>query len=167
MMDGGVVVWLTGLPASGKSTLAARVRSGLRRPSVVLDSDDMRTVFETESYGEDDRERFYRVLAKLAANLARQGLVVLVPATAHRHAYRERARELAPKFVEVWVRTSAEDCARRDTKGLYARARAGEIGALPGIGTSYEPPTDPELVAESGFDDAAVQAIVALVEEAR
>jgi len=167
MTEPGIVVWLTGLPASGKSTLAERVRARLHRPAVVLDSDVMRNVFEAESYAEVDRDRFYRVLAKLAATLADQGLVVLVPATAQLASYRARARELAPKFVEVWVRTPAAECARRDTKGLYARARAGELPTFPGIGSTYEPPAHPEVIAENGLDDAAATAIVGLVEQRR
>ena len=167
MTEPGIVVWITGLPASGKSTLAERVRARLHRPAVVLDSDVMRTVLESESYAEVDRDRFYRVLAKLAATVAAQGLIVLVPATAQQASYRERARELAPKFVEVWVRTPAAECARRDTKGLYARARAGEIPTFPGSGAQYEAPTHPEVIADSGFDDAAVATIVALVDQPR
>jgi adenylylsulfate kinase len=159
----GTVVWFTGLPASGKSTLAERVRDQLPRASVILDSDTMRDVLEAGSYAADDRDRFYRVLANLAANLAHQGLAVLVAATAQRRAYRELARAHAPSFVEVWVRTSADQCAQRDVKGLYARARAGQI-ALPGIAVAYEPPTNPDVVAEGGHDEAAARAILALVE---
>jgi len=162
MTGTGVVVWLTGLPASGKSTLAERVRARLARAAVVLDSDAMRELLEASSYAAEDRERFYRVLARLAAHLAHQGLVVLVAATAQRRAYRALARELAPRFVEVWVRTPAVECARRDVKGLYARAGAGEI-ALPGIGAPYEPPLQPDVTADGGLDDGAAAAIHALV----
>jgi len=159
----GTVVWFTGLPASGKSTLAARVRDRLRRASVMLDSDAMREVLEASSYAADDRDRFYRVLGNLAANLAHQGVVVLVAATAQRRAYRELARARAPRFVGVWVRASAEQCARRDVKRLYARASAGEI-ALPGVAVPYEPPSTPDVIAEGGHDEAAADAIRALVD---
>jgi len=159
----GTVVWFTGLPASGKSTLAERVRDRLRHAAVILDSDAMRDVLEASSYAADDRERFYRVLANLAANLAHQGIVVLVAATAQRRAFRALARAHAPHFVEVWVRTPADQCAQRDVKGLYARASAGEI-ALPGVAVPYEPPTHPDVVAEGGLDEAALGQILALVE---
>ena len=158
----GGVVWFTGLPASGKSTLAELVRARLGRPAIILDSDTMREVLEASSYAAEDRDQFSRVLARLAANLAHQGLVVLVAATAQRRAHRALARELAPRFVEVWVRTPAAECARRDVKGLYARAGAGEI-ALPGISTLYEPPLDPDVIAEGGLDKKAAAAIQALV----
>jgi adenylylsulfate kinase len=159
----GVVVWFTGLPASGKSTLAERVRARLGRPTLILDSDVMRGVLEADGYAPDDRDRFYRELAEIAAMLARQGLVVLVAATAQRRAYRAVARRLAPRFVEVWVRTPASACARQDVKGLYARAAAGQI-ALPGVAVPYEPPLAPDVTAGGGLDDAAAAAIAALIE---
>ena len=162
----GIVVWFTGLPASGKSTLAARVNALLRHPAVLLDSDEMRAILETSSYATSDRERFYRVLARLAATFAAQGLVVLVAATAHLRAHRDHARALAPTFVEVWVRTPAPTCAQRDQKGLYARAAAGEIVALPGAGVEYEAPSRPELTADGGHDELAAAAIVARIEGA-
>lgn len=160
----GTVVWITGLPASGKSTLAERVRARLGARSLILDSDALRIVLEADSYATTDRDRFYRVLANLAAALAHQGLVVLVAATAQRRAYRELARRAAPRYVEVWVRTPAAECAQRDVKGLYARAAAGELPALPGVGVPYEPPSSPDVTAEGGLDDAAAAAIQALVD---
>lgn len=156
----GIVVWLTGLPASGKSTLAARVNARLAHPAVILDSDELRTILEASSYATTDREHFYRVLARLAATLARQGLVVLVAATAQRRAHRDHARDLAPRFLEVFVSTPLEECARRDVKGLYAGAAAGEIAALPGVGVAYEPPQHPDIVSEGGHDERAVAAIL-------
>ncbi|MDB4957940.1 MAG: adenylylsulfate kinase [Myxococcales bacterium] len=160
----GTVVWLTGLPASGKSTLAERIRARLRRPAIVLDSDEMRLAFEAESYAAGDRDRFYRLLANVAAVLARQDLVVLVAATAPRRSHREHARAVAPKFVELWVRASVAEAAARDVKGLYARARAGEITLLPGAGVHYEEPSSPEIIAEGGLDEAAVVAVQNRVE---
>src|SRR5262245_34057334 len=101
----GVVVWFTGLPASGKSTLARAVRKALRaraQDAVLLDGDQVRaSLVPAPGYDEVGRGDFYESLARLAALLARQGLVVLVPATAHRAIFRQRARLLAPRFVEV------------------------------------------------------------------
>jgi adenylylsulfate kinase len=162
-MTEGVVVWLTGLPASGKTTLAERIRTRLRRPAVVLDSDVMRDVLGAHRYAPDERDEQYRVLADLAGVLARQSLVVLVAATAPRRDHRERARAAAPHFVEVWVATPLETAAQRDPKGLYARARAGDAPELPGVGVAYEPPTAPDVIATGGHDDAAVDKIVELV----
>ena len=166
MEDAGAVVWLTGLPGSGKSTLAERARGALRargRAVAVLDGDAVRAAVHPQA-GHDPgaRDDRYRTLAELAALLARQGLVVLVPATAHRRVWRERARSGAPRFVEVWVRTPLDECARRDPKGLYERARRGEIAEMPGFDVPYEPPPSPEVVADGGRDDLAVEAIVQL-----
>jgi len=161
----GVVVWLTGLPASGKSTLAERVREALvraGRPCAVLDSDEVRAALGERGYDPAARDAFYRTLGELAAMLAGQGLVVLVPATAHRRAHRTAARAAAPRFVEVWVRTPAAECERRDVKGLYARARAGDAPTLPGVGVAYEPPEAPDVVADGGLDEAAVRRVVEL-----
>ncbi|MBK7857849.1 MAG: adenylyl-sulfate kinase [Archangiaceae bacterium] len=150
----GAVLWFTGLPASGKSTLALEVQRALGRPAVLLDSDALRAaVFPDLGYGPAARDRFYRALAELAALLARQGHLVLVAATAHRRAYRAHARRLAPRFIEVFVDTAREECARRDPKGLY---RAGV--ALPGRGPKYEAPLHPEVRAEGGATPAAVRA---------
>jgi adenylylsulfate kinase len=158
----GSVVWITGLPASGKSTLAARVAASLRESgaaAVVLDGDEVREVFvPPHGYDAAGREAFYRTLAGLAALIARQGAIVLVPATAHLRRWRDQARERAPRFVEVHVATPVEECRRRDPKGLYARLGAG--GELPGAGADYEPPLHPEIVADGGDDADAVGAVL-------
>jgi adenylylsulfate kinase len=162
-MSPGAVVWFTGPPSSGKSTLARRVRARLARdgvPCVLLDGDEVRgALVPAPGYTPRARDGFYATLARLAALLARQGLVVLVPATAHRRAFRERARALAPRFVEVLVDVSAKECARRDAKGLYARARAGGAPDLPGAKLAYERPHAPEVVARGGRDARAVEEV--------
>jgi adenylylsulfate kinase len=156
----GIVVWLTGLPASGKSTLARAVAAQLApRAAVILDGDDVRAALHpSPGYDDESRAAFYETLAGVAALIARQGHVVLVPATAHRRAYRARARELAPRFLEVHVATPLAECRRRDPKGLYAHATPG----LPGAGTPFETPEAPDLVV-AGSDDAAVIADRVLV----
>ncbi|HWU86739.1 MAG TPA: adenylyl-sulfate kinase [Kofleriaceae bacterium] len=158
MGPAGVVVWLTGLPQSGKSTLARRVRDRIapRRSCVLLDSDEVRAAIGAERYGIGDREAFYRMLTGLAGLLAREGHVVLVAATAPRLAYRAAARAAAPRYLEVWVKTPLAVCEARDRKGLYTRARRGEAPDLPGVGAAYEPPPSPDVVADGGLDDAAV-----------
>jgi len=163
----GAVVWFTGLPSSGKSTLARAVQARLAnagRSVALLDSDELRDVLEAGSYGADERARFYRSLAGLAALLAGQGLVVLVAATATRRADRDRARTAVgalpgARFVEVWVATPLAACEARDPKGLYAQARRGEVSELPGIGVAFEAPEAPEVRAEGGHDAAAVAAV--------
>lgn len=146
----GVVAWLTGLPSSGKSTLAAKVAERLRArgaPCVILDGDEVRARLRpAPGYDDAGRDAFYATLAGLAGYLASQGAIVLVPATAHLRVFRDRARSLAPRFVEVFVDTPAEVCMARDAKGLYAAAaQQGNRGSLPGAGALYEPPPSPEL----------------------
>jgi adenylylsulfate kinase len=163
----GTVVWLTGLPSSGKSSLAERTRARLLQEGwycVLLDGDAVRAALVPEpGYLPPARADFYETLARLAALLAKQGLIVLVAATAHRRAFRDRARELAPRFMEVFVDTDITDCVARDTRGLYASARAGLTPEVPGVGVLYEAPRAPDVVASGGFDDAAVERLAQLI----
>ncbi len=166
-MTGGTVVWITGLPGSGKSTLAASFAASARgsgMPCVVLDGDEVRAILgRPAGRGEADRDAFYDSLARLAAHLARQGLVVVVAATANRTAHREHARALAPRYVEVYVATAAAECERRDPKGLYAAARAGLAAGVPGIDAPYDPPAAPDVTASGGEDENAIERILATV----
>jgi adenylylsulfate kinase len=160
----GVVAWLTGLPSSGKSTLARRAQARLRGQgvtAVLLDGDEVRrALVPAPGYAHAERDAFYETLARLAALLASQGLVVLVASTAHRRAYRLRARALAPRFVEVHVATPLDECERRDARGLWAAARAGTAPLLPGAGLAYEPPEAPEVIALGGQDEPALEALL-------
>lgn len=160
----GCVVWLTGLPSSGKSTLGARLHDRMRREGqscALLDGDELRHALVPQpGYSPEERDAFYATLANLAALLARGGTVVIVAATAHLRAYRERARALAPRFVEVHVDVDAAECARRDPKGLYAAARAEGAREMPGVHLAYEPPIAPDAIARGGEDDAAIEAIL-------
>ena len=160
----GAVIWITGLPSSGKSVLAERVHRRLKyegKPCCVLDGDEVReALVPSPGYDEDARNAFYETLARLAALLARQGLLVIVPATAHLRAYRDRARELAPRLVEAYVHTDRQTCAHRDSKGLYAAVQKGQAHGLPGVDLEYEPPHAPEIVALGGYDEAAIEKIV-------
>lgn len=163
----GVVVWITGLPSAGKSTLAARLARRLRgagRAACVLDGDEVRrAIVPAPAYTKEARDAFYATLARLAALLAAQGLVVVVPATAHRAAYRAEARALAPAFIEVHVAVDADECRRRDAKGLYAATSAGQAAGLPGADVAYEPPDAPEVVAQGGHDAEAIERVLALL----
>jgi adenylylsulfate kinase len=162
----GVVVWFTGLPSSGKSTLARNVQRRLLERGetpCLLDSDVMRRLLAPQlGHSDGERTAFYEALAGLAAELARQGLAVLVAATAHRREYRRRARESVSHFIEVWVTTPLADCQARDDKGLYAAAKTG-VGTLPGVGQPYEVPEDAEVQAAGGLDARAVDQILALI----
>ncbi len=163
----GVVVWLTGLPRSGKSTLAERARAQLvelGRPVAVLDGDAVRAALVPRpGYDPAGRDAFYATLGGLADLLARQGLIVLVPATAHRRAYRDAARAKAPRFIEVHVDAPVDACAARPGGELYGGADRARV---PGAGVEYEPPLSPEVVARGGADADAVAALVALASRA-
>lgn len=162
-MTTGAVVWITGLPSSGKTTFAAAIQAELASkgvPSALLDSDEMREILHTHDYSAEGRAQFYTTLGDLAALLARQGIITLVAATAHRRRYRERARQASPRFLEVYVSTPVDECAKRDPKGLYARARAQLETELPGISVDYEPPSTPDVVASGGLDRSALDQVV-------
>jgi len=163
----GCVVWITGLPSSGKSTLAARLARRLAdsgTPPLVLDGDAVRTALDpAPGYDAPGRDAFYRTLARLAGLAARQGIVVIVAATAPRRSHRACARAAAPRLLEVFVDVPVEECARRDAKGLYARARAGELATLPGAGEPYEVPEAPDVVARGGEDEDALERLTVLL----
>lgn len=169
-MSSGVVVWFTGLPASGKSTLAARVRDRMAADEtcVVLDGDAVRAALvPAPGYSEQQRRDFYRTLANLACLIAHQGTAVLVPATAHLRAFRAHARERAPRFIEVHVAAPLEQCKTRDVKQLYVQASEREHDQLPGHGVTYEAPIEPDIIATGGCDEVAAERVVEAIRAAR
>lgn len=164
----GATVWFTGLSGSGKSTLADAVAARLfelDRPSYVLDGDNIRHGLNADlGFSAADRAENVRRVGEVAALMADAGLVALVPVISPYRADRERVREAHRKadllFVEVFVDTPLEICEQRDPKGLYAKARAGEITGMTGIDDPYEPPQQPELQLEPGDLAVAVAAVV-------
>lgn len=161
------VVWFTGLPSAGKSTLAAAVRDALVEAGItacLLDGDELRgALVPTPGYGDAERLAFYQTLSNLAALVARQGIVVLVAATANKRAYRDYAKDVAPRFVEVYVSTPASECARRESSREYAHARPAHPTRLPGVGTEYEVPLMPDVVAPAGAEPKAVAAVLGVL----
>jgi adenylyl-sulfate kinase len=157
------VVWLTGLPAAGKSTIAALVAADLRRTGVdveLLDGDAVRRTLSPDlGFSRRDRDENVRRVAAAAAEARRHGaLVVVAMVSPYRRARADARRLLGEPFVEVHVTASLETCAARDPKGLYARARAGEIDGFTGVSDPYEPPEDPELVVDTEVDPPAASA---------
>jgi len=154
----GFAVWLTGFPASGKSTIARALKAMLARRGVraaVLESDDLRRLFTPKPrYDAAERDRFYGALAALARLLSENGVPVLVAATANRRAYRDRARAEIPRFLEVYVECPLSVCRARDPKGIYRRAAAGTAPNVPGVSAPYEPPLRPEVVVDGERDPA-------------
>lgn len=159
MSSKGVVVWLTGLPGSGKTTIAKKTAEVLRERGYrveVLDGDEVRKWLSPEAgFTREDRERHLRRVAHVARLLARNGVVVLCSFVSPYRKIRREIREIVEKdapFVEVFVKCSVEECIRRDPKGLYKRALRGEIKHMTGISDPYEPPETPELVLDTEKD---------------
>jgi len=148
-MQPGFAVWMTGIPASGKSSLTRALAGTLRDEGisvVVLESDEIRKILTPEpTYSTEERDAFYRTLALLGHMITESGVNVIYDATANKRAYRDRARSLIRKFIEVYVHCPVEICILRDPKGIYQRAAAGTASNVPGVQTEYEPPLDPEL----------------------
>ena len=158
MGDPGRVVWLTGPPATGKTTVANALAARVGPTAVVLDSDELRAVLTPQpTYTDEERDAFYAAIAGLATLLWRQGLTVLVAATASRRRYRDALRETVAPFLEVYLHAPDDVLEARDPKGLYAAAREGRIDNLPGRGAVYEAPLDPELSFDTSTD--SVEAI--------
>jgi len=155
-------VWLTGLPASGKSTIARALAAELAGKGVraaVLESDAVRREISPQpKYDDAERDVFYATLAYLARVLVLQGVPVIIDATANRRAYRDRARETIPHFLEVHVRCPLAVCQARDPKGIYRRGVEGTAKNVPGVSAPYEPPLLPEVVVDGERDDPAVAA---------
>ena len=167
----GATVWLTGLPASGKSTLAVEVEAllvGAGRPALRLDGDNLRHGLNGDlGFSADDRAENVRRTAHAARLLADAGVVAIAslvsPYAADRAAARASHDETGLDFVEVWVSTPVEECERRDPKGLYAKARAGEITGFTGVDDPYEAPGSPDLELGMGPIEDAVERAWALL----
>jgi bifunctional enzyme CysN/CysC len=154
-------VWLTGLPAAGKSTIGRAVEERLvraGRPAYLLDGDNLRHGLNGDlAFDEAARAENVRRTAHVARLLAECGAVALVSLVSPYAADRELAAALHAAedlhFLEVFVSTPLEQCERRDPKGLYARARAGELTGLTGVGAPYEPPERPDVVVGACAED--------------
>lgn len=166
----GATVWFTGLSGSGKSTVAARVERMLLdrgRPTYRLDGDNLRHGLNGDlGFSPGDRTENVRRAGEVARLFADAGIVALVPVISPYTADRDRARqahELADLvFIEVFIDTPLEVCERRDPKGLYRQARAGEITGFTGIDAPYEPPAHAELVLTPDQGDADTLASLVL-----
>jgi len=165
----GATVWFTGLPASGKSTLASALERrlvGIGRPAYLLDGDNLRHGLNGDlGFTARDRAENVRRTAEVARMFADAGLVALVslvsPCADDRRLARTVHEKAGLKFIEVWVDTPVEECERRDPKGLYARARAGELRGVTGVDAPYEPPEHPDLIASAVVEGDGLLAAVA------
>ena len=142
-------IWVTGLPASGKSTIVAALRPQLEALGLtvdVLESDEVRRLLTPQAtYSSEERDRFYRALAFIGQRLVAHGVTVVFDATASRQAYRDWARAMIPRFIEVAVECPLALCMKRDRKGTYQKGLRGQSTTVPGLQSSYESPANPEL----------------------
>jgi adenylylsulfate kinase len=156
MTHEGFVVWLTGLSGAGKSTLAERLATRLRAAGgnvELLDGDFVRTnLSQGLGFSREDRDTNIRRIGFVAELLTRNGVAVVVAAISPFRDAREDVRRKIPRFVEVHVDCSIEVLTARDTKGLYKRALAGEIGNFTGISDPYEPPLDPDVAIHTDLE---------------
>ena len=146
------VLWFTGLSGSGKSTIATQVHAELvRRGTDVeyIDGDALREVFPSTGFTRAEREEHLRRTGYMASRLAAHGVTVVASFVSPYRESRDFIRRLCPGFVEIYVATPLEECERRDVKGLYARARRGEIRNFTGIDDPFEAPEHPELVLDT------------------
>ena len=168
-MDNGFTLWFTGLSGAGKTTIADLVGPELeRRGRLVeyLDGDVVRThLSKGLGFSKEDRDTNIERIGWVASRLTRHGAAVLVSAISPYRETRRRAREMVEEFgtfVEVYVSASVEECARRDVKGLYAKAFAGEIKEFTGVSDPYEEPATPDLRLETEARDAEESAGIVL-----
>ena len=171
----GATVWLTGLPASGKSTIAVALEAALLdrgRAAYVLDGDNLRHGLNGNlGFSAEDRAENVRRTGEVARLFADSGVVALVSVVSPYEADRATVRELhhaqGLPFLEVFVDTPLEECERRDPKGLFARARAGELKGMTGIDDPYEAPRSPDLhlkPLEQSVDESVAALLARLVD---
>ena len=170
----GFTVWLTGLSAAGKSTIGRLVAEELERRGAlveVLDGDVVRTQLSRGlGFSKEDRDRNILRIGWVASRLTRAGAAVVVSAISPYRETRRRARGMIEEhgtFVEVYVATSLDECERRDPKGLYAKARTGEIAEFTGVSDPYEPPehAEVELHTEGKTPQQSADIVLARLEE--
>ena len=174
MSEQGFVIWFTGLSGAGKSTLAEALEPVLRergRKVEILDGDIVRTnLSKGLGFSKEDRDTNIRRIGFVAGLLARNGVGVITAAISPYQEIRDENRAMVEgdgaAFVEVHAAATVEQCEARDVKGLYAKARAGEITGFTGIDDPYEEPPAPEVRCETGIDspDASLQQIIDYLE---
>ena len=149
----GFTLWFTGLSGAGKSTLGGAVSKELRDrgiPVEVLDGDEVRqNLSKGLGFSREDRDTNIRRIGYVAKLLTRNGVAVITAAISPYRAIRDEVREDIGAFIEVYVKASLDECIRRDTKGLYRRALAGELPQFTGVSDPYEEPVSPELVIDT------------------
>ena len=169
----GWAIWITGLPSSGKTTIAKALNRRLYERGIgaqILESDEVRRVLTpSPTYSEEERGNFYRALVYIGKLLVENGVNVIFDATANRRCYREEARSWIDNFLEVYVKCPLEVCIERDMKGIYRRALKGEAKTVPGLQAPYEEPLEPEVTIDCVADspEEAAHRIIEVLKEKR
>jgi len=149
-MEKGFILWFTGLSGSGKTTITKALEPELKARGCkveILDGDVVRTnLSKGLGFSQEDRDTNIRRIGFVAHLLSRNGVVAMTAAISPYRAIRDEIRAMEPNFVEVYVTAPLEVCEGRDVKGLYAKARAGEIKGFTGIDDPYEEPVNPEII---------------------
>lgn len=157
MEQKGVTIWFTGLSGAGKTTISEQVEIKLREKGYkleVLDGDIVRTnLTKGLGFSKEDRDENVRRIGFVSHLLTRNGVIVIVSAISPYRAIREEVREKIGNFVEVFVNAPLSVCEGRDVKGLYKKARSGEIKLFTGISDPYESPTNPEIECRTDLEE--------------
>ena len=158
----GMTIWLTGLPSAGKTTVGTEVTEQLGAAGLrveFLDGDVIRKrLFPELGYTKHDRDENVLRLALLAQLLSRNGVIVVVAAIAPYRAIRQRIRESSANFIEVYINAAPSVCEQRDVKGLYRKARQGELVGFTGVDDPYESPLQPEVECRTDRETIAESA---------
>ncbi len=155
------VMWFTGLSGAGKSTIADKVFHDLKKKRVRverLDGDSIRDIFPTTGFSKEDREEHIKRVGFLASCLEKNGIFVVCSFISPYRESREFVRGLCGNFLEIYVSTPLDVCEKRDVKGLYAKARKGEITNFTGLDSPYEAPESPDITIDTtkvSLDEAA------------
>ncbi|MEM9976576.1 MAG: adenylyl-sulfate kinase [Cyanobacteria bacterium P01_D01_bin.2] len=171
MQHRGVTIWFTGLSGSGKTTISQALEAKLRAAGVkleVLDGDIVRTnLTKGLGFSKEDRDENVRRIGFVSHLLTRNGVIVLVSAISPYRDVRAQVRQRVGDFIEVYANASVEVCESRDVKGLYKRARSGEIKNFTGISDPYEEPLNPEVNCDTENEtlDESVNKVMAKLEE--
>lgn len=156
--DQGFVVWLTGLPGSGKTTIAQKLLRELKARNLkveLFDGDEVRrNLSKGLGFSKEDRDTHNKRIIYVCKLLTRNGVNTIVSLISPYRSTRAYARENLPKFVEVYLKCSIEECIKRDPKGLYKKALAGEITNMTGIQDPYEEPLNPEVLLDTEHDSS-------------
>jgi adenylylsulfate kinase len=148
----GFAIWITGIPASGKSTITRALVNKLEAVgirTVVLESDELRKILTPNaSYSPEERDHFYHMMVLIGDLIIRSKVNVIFDATANKRSYRDHARSLIINFMEVYIQCPLDVCMKRDPKGIYRQAAAGKSTTVPGMQTVYEPPINPDVTLD-------------------